>query len=133
MMLDRVRPLERAARGLAYVPLTTALLTCLPDVPPTAIAAPPVSAQPPGGGIFTIDGVEVTAQDYTHAVRGHASSLLACPEDRLTVRDEILGTPHVQLPVYLVDGCAQRLVYGLTPRDRMVILVSRFTLGPTPR
>ena len=78
-----------------------------------------------------IDGVRVVADGILRAVRDHASSLLTCPGDELKVRDADLGTPHSPVPVYLVDGCTQRLVYFQTPKAGVLVLVSRFTLGPT--
>jgi hypothetical protein len=90
-----------------------------------------------------VEDVRVAADSPAQAAREHASSLLPCPKDQLKLRQLHLGHEGRALPAFFVDGCTQRLVYTVvasedyavttdTPKGALV-LISRFTLGPTPR
>jgi hypothetical protein len=99
-------------------------------VPGTAEIVIEGRAQPPGA---TVEG----------ALRDHASALLSCPKDQVTIRSTVLGgqaagggvcSPGARSCWTLADGCGQRIVYGFlmgTDSPRLdFFVVSRFALKP---
>ena len=130
--------------GSLLATITLLVTACTPSPPPiTADPHPPTPPLPPATDeTYTVEGTTIVAKDEPDAARTHASSLLPCPRDQIKARWLHLGhRPHTMWAV-LVEGCAQRVVYAnidwedlattAEPRNSLV-MVSRFSLAPTPR
>lgn len=139
MIEDRRFSPRRHAAGLRLAALALVLGSCYPDGLPggTASAQSSPAAPPrPATLTYTIDGEKVVAEGEQWVVSEHAARILPCRREELVIRKTLIGTPHSPLPVYLVDGCGQRLVYATTPTEYAttppqpeLILISRFSRG----
>jgi hypothetical protein len=138
---QRFSPRPHAA-WVRLVVLAMVLGSCYPDALPggtaSAQGSPPPAPPPPRPATltYTIDGEKVVASDEPWVVSEHAARTLPCRREELVIRKALIGTPHSSVPVYLVDGCGQRLVYATTPTEYMttppqpeLILISRFARG----